>query len=89
MCSFQNKKTCVESENTIASREKEILNQELSTKLEQIANLERHLEQLEMKSKADIKVLVKEVKFLRNYQEELKKMLNQSTKEVKDLEVND
>lgn len=82
----QSKKTCVESENTTTNHEKEILNQELCTKQEQISNLERHIEQLEMKSKADIKVLVKEVKFLRNSQEELKKMLNQSTKEKGDLE---
>lgn len=87
MCLFQSKHTCLEPENTTASCEKDILNQELSTKQEHIAILERHIEQLEMKSKADVKVLVKEVKFLRKSQEELKEMLNQSTKEKGDLEV--
>ncbi|XP_020590338.1 PX domain-containing protein EREL2-like isoform X2 [Phalaenopsis equestris] len=82
----QCKKTCVESENTTASNENDILNQELSTKQEQITNLERQLDQLEMKSKADIKVLVKEIKFLRNSQEELKKTLEQSAIENDDLE---
>ncbi|PKU74445.1 PX domain-containing protein EREL1 isoform X1 [Dendrobium catenatum] len=83
---FKSKHTCLEPENTTASCEKDILNQELSTKQEHIAILERHIEQLEMKSKADVKVLVKEVKFLRKSQEELKEMLNQSTKEKGDLE---
>ncbi|KAL0910207.1 hypothetical protein M5K25_021161 [Dendrobium thyrsiflorum] len=83
---FKTKHTCLELENTTASCEKDILNQELSTKEEHIAILERHIEELEMKSKADIKVLVKEVKFLRKSQEELKEMINQSTKEKGDLE---
>lgn len=82
----QNEKIRVESESTCARDEKEVLCQELSTKQEQIVNLERHLEHLEKKSKADIKLLVKEVKFLRNSQAELKEMLDLSTKEKDDLE---
>lgn len=82
----QSEKIRIDSENTSASSEKEILHQELSAKQEQIVKLERDFEHLEKKSKADIKVLVKEVKFLRNSQAELKEMLNHSTKEKAELE---
>ncbi|KAJ6849767.1 PX domain-containing protein EREL1 isoform X1 [Iris pallida] len=82
----QNEKTRAESENTTASSEKQMLLQELNAKQDKIENLQRHLVDVEMKSKADIKVLVKEVKFLRSSQAELKEMLNQSMKEKTELE---
>lgn len=61
--------------------------QELDSKQELIDKLQRHLEDVVLKSKADIKVLVKEVKLLRGSQEELKEMLNQSTEEKAELQV--
>ncbi|OAY62878.1 hypothetical protein ACMD2_17211 [Ananas comosus] len=82
----QNEKTRVESEKTTASGEKEMLLQELDNKQEEIKSLQKHLEEVEMKSKADVKVLVKEVKSLRNSQAELKQVLNRNLKEKTDLE---
>lgn len=77
----------MESEKTTASGEKEMLLQELDNKQEEIKSLQKHLEEVEMKSKADVKVLVKEVKSLRNSQAELKQVLNRNLKEKTDLEV--
>lgn len=53
----------------------------------QLEDVLKRREELEVKSKADIKVLVKEVKSLRNSQAELKKDLSQSQKEKSDAEV--
>ncbi|XP_026662168.1 PX domain-containing protein EREL1 isoform X10 [Phoenix dactylifera] len=82
----QNEKTCAESEKTTADGEKALLLQELDTKREVLGTMQKHLEELEMKSKADIKVLVREVKFLRSSQAELKQKLNQSLREKTELE---
>ncbi|KAG6502989.1 hypothetical protein ZIOFF_035278 [Zingiber officinale] len=76
-----------ESEKKIAKEEKDCLQQELDNKQEELVNMQKRLEELELKSKANIKVLVKEVKFLRKSQAELKEMLNQSVKEKTELEV--
>ncbi|PKA59184.1 hypothetical protein AXF42_Ash001277 [Apostasia shenzhenica] len=82
----EREKTRVELENTSSNNEKEKLKDELATKQEQIDSLERHIEQLEKKSKADIRVLVKEVKSLRNSHVELKEMLRQSREDKDELE---
>lgn len=82
----ESEKTRAESEKSCASGENDLLLQELDSKQEQIDKLQRHIAGVEMKSKADIKVLVKEVKFLRGSQAELKEMLNQSIKEKTELE---
>ncbi|XP_026662166.1 PX domain-containing protein EREL1 isoform X8 [Phoenix dactylifera] len=82
----KNEKTCAESEKTTADGEKALLLQELDTKREVLGTMQKHLEELEMKSKADIKVLVREVKFLRSSQAELKQKLNQSLREKTELE---
>ncbi|GAA0143181.1 hypothetical protein LIER_03924 [Lithospermum erythrorhizon] len=58
-------------------REKDLLQELNATKKEMEDLVKRHRE-VEVKSKADIKVLVKEVKSLRNSQSELKQQLNQS-----------
>ncbi|CAA6670487.1 unnamed protein product [Spirodela intermedia] len=58
----------------------------LRRKKEQVTNLQRRLEEVEMKSKSDIKVLVKEVKSLRKSQVELTEKLNKSIKEKTELE---
>ncbi|KAJ3679141.1 hypothetical protein LUZ60_017152 [Juncus effusus] len=82
----QDEKSRAESERTSASGEKEILVQELEVKKEQLNNVKKHLEEVEMKSKADIKVLVKEVKSLRNSQAELKKLATKYSEEKSELQ---
>ncbi|CAL9074837.1 unnamed protein product [Musa textilis] len=73
-------------EKMTASDEKEVWLQELGSKQEELLNMRKHLEEQESRSKADIKVLVKEVKFLRKSQTELKELLNQTLKEKSELE---
>uniref|UniRef100_A0A0E0HU12 PX domain-containing protein n=1 Tax=Oryza nivara TaxID=4536 RepID=A0A0E0HU12_ORYNI len=82
----QNEKTRVQSEKTTASSEKEMLLEELETKRKEVESLQQHIGEFETKSKADIKVLVKEVKSLRNSQKEMKKVLNQYHEEKTELE---
>ncbi|BAF20089.1 PX domain-containing protein EREL1 [Oryza sativa Japonica Group] len=82
----QNEKTRVQSEKTTASGEKEMLLEELETKRKEVESLQQHIGEFEAKSKADIKVLVKEVKSLRNSQKEMKKVLNQYHEEKTELE---
>ncbi|ESR63633.1 hypothetical protein CICLE_v10007589mg [Citrus x clementina] len=64
-------------------KDKNVL-QELDATKEQLENLSKRYEELEAKSKADIKVLVKEVKSLRSSQiglkQELSQMLNEKSK---------
>ncbi|CAN6201001.1 unnamed protein product [Urochloa humidicola] len=82
----QNNKTHVESEKTSASGENETLLEELEIKRKEVERLKQHLGEVEAKSKADIKVLVKEVKSLRNSQKEMKTVLHQYIEEKTDLE---
>ncbi|RRT43863.1 hypothetical protein B296_00056130 [Ensete ventricosum] len=82
----QNEKSRAELEKMTASDEKDVLLQELGSKQEELLNMRKHLEEQESKSKVDIKVLVKEVKFLRKSQAELKELLNQTLKEKSELE---
>ncbi|XP_042468738.1 PX domain-containing protein EREL1-like isoform X1 [Zingiber officinale] len=82
----ENERSYAESEKKIAKEEKDCLQQELDSKQEELVNMQKSLEELELKSKADIKVLVKEVKFLRKSQAELKEILNQSVREKTELE---
>lgn len=51
-------------------------------------NLRRDHEDLEVKSKAELKVLVKEVKSLRTTQSELRLELSRTVKEKLEMEVN-
>ncbi|KAG0455709.1 hypothetical protein HPP92_023497 [Vanilla planifolia] len=81
----QSEQTIVNSEITSGSNDKK-LEQALAAKQDQIDNLQRHLEELQKKSKADVKVLVKEVKLLRKSQVELKERLNHSTKHKAEFE---
>lgn len=64
-----------------------MLLQELDASKEQHEKLLKRYEELEAKSKADIKVLIKEVKSLRSSQTELKQELNQTHKEKSEAEV--
>jgi len=84
---LQNEKTRAESEKTTASGENETLLEELEIKQKEVESLKQCLVEAEAKSKADKKVLVKEVKSLRNSQTEMKKVLNQYLEEKTDLEV--
>lgn len=69
-----------------SSNEKDIV-QELELKRLQLEDLSQRHQELEMKSKADIKILVKEVKSLRNTQSEMNKQLNKSLNEKSEIEV--
>lgn len=60
---------------------------ELDAYKQQLVELQKQHRELEAKSKADIKVLVKEVKSLRRSQEEYKQQLSQSIKEKSEVEV--
>lgn len=64
-----------------------MLLQDLDVAREQLEILSKQYLELEAKSKADIKVLVKEVKSLRSSQTELKKELSESIKEKLEAEV--
>lgn len=83
--SRQDEKLGTESTNALVTREKSAL-EELDVTKKQLEDVLKRREELEVKSKADIKVLVKEVKSLRNSQAELKKDLSQSQKEKSDAE---
>jgi len=86
-CNVQTEKPHAESEITSASGENETLIEELEIKRKEVESLKQRLGEVEAKSKADMKVLVKEVKSLRNSQKEMKKVLNQYIEEKTDLEV--
>ncbi|KAG5537517.1 hypothetical protein RHGRI_024846 [Rhododendron griersonianum] len=79
-------KVHMESIRVSIVQENEILQQELDNAREQIENLKKHHDDLELKSKADVKLLVKEVKSLRSYQSELKQELSRLTKEKLEVE---
>lgn len=73
--------------NLSNGREKDSLPTELDMRRQQLEDLSKRHQELEMKSKADIKVLVKEVKSLRGCQAELKQQLNRSLEEKSKIEV--
>ncbi|QCE16259.1 PX domain-containing protein EREL1-like [Vigna unguiculata] len=64
----------------------DVLLQNLETAKEHLEVLSKQYGELEAKSKADVKVLVKEVKSLRNSQTKLKKELSESIKENSETE---
>jgi hypothetical protein len=68
-------------------QQNDVLLQDLDAAREQLEVLSKQYGELEAKSKADIKVLVKEVKSLRSSQRELKKELSESIKEKCEAEV--
>ncbi|XP_041016690.1 PX domain-containing protein EREL1 [Juglans microcarpa x Juglans regia] len=82
----QNEKSHTESRKEYPVEEKDLLLQELDARKEQHNNLLKRYEELEAKSKADIKILVKEVKSLRRSQTELKRELSQTQKEKSEAE---
>lgn len=64
-----------------------MLYQELDSAKQQFKDLLKRHQELEVKSKADIKVLVKEVKSLRSSQAELTQQFNHSLTEKSKVEV--
>ncbi|CAH9086846.1 unnamed protein product [Cuscuta europaea] len=67
-------------------QEKDALRQELAATKLQMEVLMKRYHELEVNSKHDIKVLVKEVKTLRSSQSELKQQLNESSKDKDEIE---
>lgn len=84
--SVQDEKARIELAKLSLLQENNTLLQELNIVREQLGNLHKGHEELEVKSKADVKVLVKEVKSLRSSQSELKKELSSLMKEKLELE---
>ncbi|KAI3928729.1 hypothetical protein MKW98_024330 [Papaver atlanticum] len=84
--SEQDEKVRTESTKTSAVLENESLVQELDSTKQKLVNLQKNHEELLLKSKADTKVLIREVKSLRNSQIELKQELSQSLTEKSELE---
>ncbi|KAG4195216.1 hypothetical protein ERO13_A06G098700v2 [Gossypium hirsutum] len=83
----QDEKQITETTNQLADEEKDAMLQELNATKEQLNSISKRYEELELKSKADIKVLVKEVKSLRKSQKELKQEVGQSLSEKAEAEV--
>ncbi|KAM7498260.1 hypothetical protein LguiA_022674 [Lonicera macranthoides] len=84
--SEQDEKLRIESTKVSIVKENEMLLQELDTAREQLENMHKLHEDSELKSKSDIKLLVKEVKSLRNVQLELKQELSRLMKEKLEVE---
>ncbi|KAL3838583.1 hypothetical protein ACJIZ3_023174 [Penstemon smallii] len=70
-----------QSTDSTMNQQKDVLYKELDSSKQQYEDLMKRYQELEVKSKADIKVLVKEVKSLRSSQAEAKQHLNQSLEE--------
>ncbi|XP_048491845.1 PX domain-containing protein EREX isoform X2 [Beta vulgaris subsp. vulgaris] len=82
----QDEKMRMVSENLAVIQEIEMLRQELDVSRDQLDNLQKNHEVSETKSKTDLKVLVKEVKSLRNSQSDLKQELSNLMKVKIELE---
>ncbi|OWM69615.1 PX domain-containing protein EREX [Punica granatum] len=74
------------SEKMSVIQEREMLLHALDDAREQLSNLHKHHEEFEAKSKADVKLLVKEVKSLRSSQSELKHEFSRLLKEKIEVE---
>lgn len=84
--SEQDERLKVESTNESVVQENDMLLQELDDVREQLENMKKRHEEIEAKSKADLKVLVKEVKSLRISQSDLKQDLSRLMKEKIEVE---
>lgn len=89
MCTaiFQDASEHSESTKISIIQENDILLQELDVSRQQLDNLQKFHDEFEVKSKTDVKLLVKEVKSLRNSQSELKQELSRLMKEKLEVEV--
>ncbi|XP_078443489.1 PX domain-containing protein EREL1-like isoform X2 [Wolffia australiana] len=86
LSSEQKQRMLADSEKAIALSERETMVHELSSKKMELDLLRGRVEELEMKSKSDIKVLVKEVKSLRKSQADLMDKLSKSLKDKMEIE---
>ncbi|XP_057967915.1 LOW QUALITY PROTEIN: PX domain-containing protein EREX [Malania oleifera] len=84
--SEQEERLHTESVKVSVIQKNEMLLHELDVAREQLLNLQKQHEELEIKSKADVKVLVKEVKSLRSSHSELKQELGRVMKEKIEVE---
>ncbi|XP_039050990.1 PX domain-containing protein EREL1-like isoform X3 [Hibiscus syriacus] len=82
----RDEKQMTETTNQSVAVEKDAMLQELNVTKEHLNDISKRYEELEAKSKADIKVLVKEVKSLRKSQKELKQEMGQSLSEKSEAE---
>lgn len=64
-----------------------MLLQQINDLTENFENLDKEHEEMEVKSKAELKVLVKEIKSLRTTQSELRQELSRTMKEKLEMEV--
>ncbi|XP_031279628.1 PX domain-containing protein EREL1 isoform X1 [Pistacia vera] len=84
--SRQDEKSDTETTKESTSQEKDAVSQELDATKQQLEILSKQYEELEVKSKADIKVLVKEVKSLRSSHKGLKQELSRALNEKSETE---
>ncbi|KAF8025383.1 hypothetical protein BT93_F2276 [Corymbia citriodora subsp. variegata] len=82
----QEEKARVESAKLLVIQERDFLLNELDVAREHLCKLHKRNKELEAKSKADVKLLVKEVKSLRSSQSELKQELGRLMKEKREVE---
>ncbi|RZB62341.1 PX domain-containing protein EREX [Glycine soja] len=82
----EDERLLAESTKESVIQEKQMLQQELDVAREELKHLQKHHDEFEMKSKTDMKVLIKEVKSLRSSELELKQQLSELMKEKLDLE---
>jgi DNA topoisomerase VI subunit A len=85
---IQDEKACSESAKISILHDNKMLLQQLDVARKDYEDLNKDHEELQVKSKADVKLLVKEVKSLRNSQRELKQELSRLMKEKLEVEVN-
>ncbi|ESQ48356.1 hypothetical protein EUTSA_v10020136mg [Eutrema salsugineum] len=84
--SITDEKAHIESTNQSLVQENQMLLQQIDDLRDKFENLHKEHEELEIKSKAEMKVLVKEVKSLRTIQSELKQELSRTMKEKLEME---
>ncbi|CAH2053589.1 unnamed protein product [Thlaspi arvense] len=84
--SMKDEKEDIETTNQELVQENQTLLQQIDDLRDRFENLHKEHEELEVKSKAELKVLVKEVKSLRTTQSELKQELSRTMKEKLEME---
>ncbi|CAH8354928.1 unnamed protein product [Eruca vesicaria subsp. sativa] len=84
--SIKDEKTHIETTNESLVEENQMLLQQLDDLTDKFENLYKEHEELEVKSKAELKVLIKEVKSLRTTQSELRVELSHTIKEKLEME---
>ncbi|KAI3759628.1 hypothetical protein L6452_07575 [Arctium lappa] len=82
----QDARAYAESMNATTIQQKELLLKELDDAREQVEILRKQQDEVELKSKSDVKILVKEVKSLRTSHSELKQELSKCVEEKVELE---